>query len=79
MRSRRKAAEAEAKSEGRPKQKLSKNSKTNVMGDRVGRVFVGRPDFGKLKQIQMPLLHRMQRQESAKKRVAKRDPATNAE
>ncbi|XP_026193035.1 ribosome production factor 2 homolog [Cyclospora cayetanensis] len=63
------AAEEEGSNapQGPPKKK-SKNITTNVFGDSVGRVFVGTPDFGRLKQIQSPLLHKLQREEALRKK-----------
>lgn len=76
-----KAAEEEGTAQGPPPKKRSKNITTNAMGDSIGRVFVEKPDFARLKQIQSPLLHKLQREEANRKKAQKRaggEPALGA-
>ncbi|KAL8435224.1 hypothetical protein Efla_006387 [Eimeria flavescens] len=77
---RRAAADAEGGSQGAvqgaptvqggPPKKKSKNISTNIFGDSVGRVFVEKPDLARLKQIQSPMLRKMQKTEAKQKKAA---------
>ncbi|KAL8445635.1 hypothetical protein Emed_005505 [Eimeria media] len=63
------AAEEGAPPQGPPKKK-SKNVKTNLFGDSVGRVFVEKPDLTRLKQIQSPMLLKVRKTEAKQKKAA---------
>ncbi|KAL8454119.1 hypothetical protein Emag_001552 [Eimeria magna] len=63
------AAEEGAPPQGPPKKK-SKNVKTNLYGDSVGRVFVEKPDLTRLEQIQSPMLLKMRKIEAKQKKAA---------
>lgn len=68
---RQKEAQEEGHVKGPPKKK-SKNITSNALGDSIGRVFVDRPDFARLKQIQSPLLHKLQREEQIRRNAQRR-------
>ncbi|KAL8436535.1 hypothetical protein ACSSS7_001652 [Eimeria intestinalis] len=53
-----------------PPKKKSKNVKTNLFGDAVGRVFVDKPDLTRLKQIQSPMLLKVRKAEANQKKAA---------
>ncbi|KAL8274501.1 hypothetical protein Esti_001661 [Eimeria stiedai] len=63
------AAEEGPPPEGPPKKK-SKNIKTNLVGDSVGRVFVEKPDLTRLKQIQSPMLLKVRKAEAKQMKAA---------